>query len=81
MYVAIEIKTKVDGTMEVSTFKKETEDLGKQAFHSIMASAAVSTHPIHTGVLLDEYGNTLRRESYKHEVPVPNEEPKEDGEE
>lgn len=80
MYVAIEIKTKVDGTMEVSTFKKATEDLGKQAFHSIMASAAVSTNPIHTGVLLDAYGNTLRKESYKHEVPETNEEPK-DGEE
>ena len=68
MYVAIEIKTKADGTMEVSTFKKETEELGKQAFHSIMASAAVSSHPVHTGVLLDQYGATIRRESYKHET-------------
>ena len=67
MYVAIEIKVKPDKTMEVSTFKKETEDLGKQAFHSIMASAAVSSNPIHTGVLLDEYGNTIRKETYKHE--------------
>ena len=66
MYVAVEIKKKTDGSMEVSTFKKETEDLGKQAFHSIMASAAVSTNPVHTGILLDEYGNTLRKETYKH---------------
>ena len=68
MFVAIEIKSKEDGSMEVSTFKKETEELGKQAFHSIMASAAVSTHPIHTGILLDAYGNTLRKESYTHKA-------------
>ena len=66
MYVAIEIKVKENGAMEVSTFKKETEALGKQAFHSIMASAAVSTNPVHTGVLLDEYGNMIRKETYKH---------------
>lgn len=68
MYVAIEIKTKDDGTMEVSTFKKTTKAEGLKAFHSIMSSAAVSTYPVHTGVLLDEYGNVLRRESYKPEV-------------
>ena len=66
MFVAVEKKTKADGSMEVSTFKKETKELGLQSFHSIMSSAAVSTHPVHTGLLLDEYGNTIRKETYKH---------------
>lgn len=75
MYVAVEIKVKDDGSMEVSTFKKDTKAKGLQAFHSIMSSAAVSTYPVHTGVLLDEYGNVLRRESYKPEVSDDEEEP------
>ena len=74
MYVAVEMKTKVDGTMEVGTFKKETKEQGLQAFHSIMASAAVSTHPVHTGILLDEFGNTVRKETYKHGTEEDNKE-------
>lgn len=72
MYVAIELKTKVDGSFEVSTYKKNDRDDAEKAYHSILAGAATSEHPVHAAVILNEYGATLRSEYYKHEVPEPN---------
>lgn len=66
MYIAVEIKEKIDGTVEVSNYKKETRDLAEQAFHSIMAAAAVSSHPVHSGLILNTEGQTLKKECYKH---------------
>ena len=68
MYVAIELKLKADGSLEVSTYKKDTRE---KSFHSILAVAAVSTHPIHSAVIMNPEGVTLKRETYKHEVPEP----------
>ena len=69
MYVAVELKTKIDGSMEVSTFKKEKQEEAEKAFHSILATAATSEHPVHAAVVLNEFGVCQRSECYKHEVP------------
>lgn len=71
MYVAIELKLKADGSLEVSTYKKDTREEAEKSFHSILAVAAVSTHPIHSAVIMNPEGVTLKRETYKHEVPEP----------
>jgi hypothetical protein len=68
MYVAIEQKLKEDGTYEVSTFKKETRDEAEKAFHSILAGAATSTHPVHSAVILNPEGVSIKHECYKHET-------------
>lgn len=81
MYLAIELKQKADGTMEVSTFKKETRDEAEKSFHSILAVAAVSTHPVHSAVIMNPEGVTLKRETYKHVQPEPEPEPAEEPEE
>lgn len=75
MYVAIELKTKVDGTLEVSTFKKETREEAEKAYHSILSGAATSIHPIHSAVILNPEGASLRHECYKHEPPKPEPQP------
>ncbi len=81
MYVAIELKTKVDGSFEVSTFKKETREEAEKSYHSILSVAATSEHPVHAAVVLNEYGSVIRSEHYKHEVPnQENNEKEEDGE-
>ena len=74
MYVAIELKVKADNSFEVSTFKKETREEVESAYHSILTTAAKSSHPIHSAVILNPEGQRLRGECYKHEVPA--EEPK-----
>lgn len=66
-YVAIEQKEKSDGTYEVSTFKKDTRDEAEKAYHSILASAAVSEHPVHSATILNPEGKLLKSECYKHE--------------
>ena len=70
MYVAVEQKLKLDGTYEVSTFKKETRDEAEKAFHSILATAATSTNPVHSACILNPEGKLLKSECYKHEIPV-----------
>ena len=69
MYVAIELKEKVDGNLEVSTYKKDTRDEAEKAFHSILSVAATSTHPVHSAVILNPEGKLLKTECYKHEQP------------
>ena len=76
MYVAIEQKVKQNGTYEVSTFKKTTRDEAEKAYHSILASAAVSEHLTHSACIINPEGMMLKSECYKHEV-IPQEEPKE----
>ena len=79
MYVAIEQKLKQDGTYEVSTFKKETRDEAEKAYHSILSSAAVSVHPVHSAAIMNPEGKLLKSECYKHDAPV-DEAPKGDDE-
>ena len=67
MYVAVEIKEKKDGTMEVSTFKKETREQAEKAYHSILATAADSEHPIHSAVILNAEGQRIKGDCYKHQ--------------
>ena len=68
MYVAVEQKVKADGSYEVSTFKKDTRDEAEKAFHSILASAATSEHPVHSACVLNPEGKMLKSECYKHET-------------
>ena len=71
MYIAVEIKGKADGAVEVSTYKKETREEAEKAYHSILAVAAVSTHPVHSALILNVEGSTLKKDCYKHEQPKP----------
>ena len=71
-YVAIELKTKSDGTFEVSSFKKTDKQEAERAFHSILSSAATSEHPVHAAIVLNEFGQAVRpAEYYKHETEQP----------
>ena len=79
MYAALEIKLKADGTMTVDKFIKETREEAEKAFHSILAVAAVSTNPVHSAMIINAEGATLKKECYKHEQPA--EEPAEQAEE
>lgn len=71
-YVAIELKTKKDGTFEVSTFKKTDKYEAERAFHSILSGAATSENPVHAAIVLNEYGQVVKQpEYYKHEDEQP----------
>lgn len=46
------------------TFADRNE--AESAFHLKLGSAAVSTVGVHTVLMYDEHGNTIRREFYEH---------------
>ena len=71
MYVAVELKTMTDGTMTVSTYKKDTRDEAEKAYHSILSVAATSNAAEHYAVILNSEGVTLKRDGYKHSNVVP----------
>lgn len=66
-YVAIEMVEKADGSFTVSTYKKDSKEEAEKAYHSILSVAAVSTHPVHSAVILNPEGQKLKSECYKHE--------------
>ena len=71
MYAALEIKLTAEGTMTVDRFVKETRDEAERAYHAILSNAAVSTHPVHSAMIINPEGKTLKTECYKHEQEQP----------
>lgn len=65
MYILIELQT-TNGTTSNIVTAFEDKLAAESAFHSVLASAAVSQVNIHAAALLDEKGNLLKREFYRH---------------
>lgn len=65
MYYVLEIQK---GNETAPMLKTEHEDINtaEQKYHTVLAAAAVSTVPAHTAVLMDDTGETLRRQTYYH---------------
>lgn len=65
MFTVIELQTN-DGTTSVLTTTFADESLAYQKYHQILSFAAASTVDIHTAVVINEYGNLLRNETFDH---------------
>lgn len=66
MYIIQEIQTTNGSTALLPAIVKADRNEADSAFHSILASAAISSVGVHTVLLYDEHGNVLRREFYEH---------------
>ena len=70
MYIVLEVQKNLDGTgaivAPIPTFNSRPE--AESCWHSKLATAAISTVPVHTIILMDEEANTLRRETYLHQT-------------
>ena len=66
MYILQEIQTTNNTTALVPTRTFADKNEAESAFHLALASAAISEVEVHTVMLYDEHGNTLRREFYEH---------------
>jgi len=69
MYAIIELQ-KNGENMSVLTAVKTTRDLAEQEFHSRASYAAVSSAEVHSVAMLSEFGEKIKNEYYKHEVPA-----------
>ena len=66
MYIIQEIQTNGGNTALLPAITKAEKNEMESCFHSILASAAISAVEVHTVVVYDEHGNTVKREYYEH---------------
>ena len=66
MYIVIEMQTTSGTTAVLPPVAYEDKKTAESAYHNILSAAALSDVPIHSAVVLDEYGCVIRNEYYEH---------------
>ena len=66
-YIVIELQ-KITEDADISTIvtTKNTKEEAESTYYSILASAAISTIPVHGAIIIDEMGNPIKNNSYTH---------------
>lgn len=65
MFIVIEIQSTNDNASTIVN-KYDTLPEAQQKYHNILAAAAVSEVPVHTAMIIEPTGNTVRVESFNH---------------
>ena len=73
-YIVIEIQKAADGTIAHLLYDFNTRAEAESKYHYILSFAAVSTLPLYSVVLLNDYGETLYSKFYEN-IPDPEPEP------
>lgn len=66
MYIVIELQTNADGTVGNLVYQYNNRDDAESKFHSILASAAISSLPVHAAVMLTNAGTMVKSGYYRH---------------
>ena len=64
--IIIEIQHSNDGATSVLNVVKADRNEAEQLYHNTLAYAAVSAVNVHSVVMLDEYGERIKGETYYH---------------
>ena len=70
MFIVIELQTNDEGQTANIVQTKDTKDEALSTFHSICASAAISSLRYHTAMVVDPQGRSVARECFEHITPV-----------
>lgn len=65
MYILLEMQTSDDQTASIVTAYTDRA-AAESAYHTTLAAAVSSPVHYHTVVMMDERGNTLKQEYYRH---------------
>ena len=65
-YLVIEIQTAADGTVGNFVWSFSDRQLAEQKYHTVLASAAVSSLPKHAAAMLSNDGILIDRRCYEH---------------
>ena len=67
MFIVIELQKNAEGVVSnlVTSFGNLAEAESK--YYSILASAAVSTIPVHSAIIVSEEGFPVKHQCYKHQ--------------
>lgn len=66
MYIVIEIQTSTTVATLVNSY--EDRNQAESKYHQILTAAALSSVPKHSAVLMNDEGQTIKDETYIHEV-------------
>lgn len=66
MYIIQEIQTNNGKSTLLPAIDKQDKNKAESTWHSIMASAAISTVEVHTVIMYDEHGNMVKQGYYEH---------------
>lgn len=66
MYIVLEIQTSTTVATLVNSY--EDRNQAESMYHQILSAAAISNVPKHSAVLMDDVGETIKMDSYIHEV-------------
>lgn len=69
--IILEIQHSNDGSTPCITNTYTDRNLAEQKYHQVLSYAAVSEVDVHSVVMLDDYGNRIKGESYYHGQIVP----------
>jgi len=78
MYILIEMQTTDNQTGSIVTAYTDRA-AAEAAYHTTLAAAVASPVHYHTVVMMDERGDLLKREYYRHAAPKPDPEPEAEG--
>lgn len=70
MYILVELQTTDNQTGSIVTAYTD-RSAAEAAYHTTLAAAVISPAHYHTVVMMDERGNTIKREFYRHVEPEP----------
>lgn len=66
MYIVLEIQT--SNTVATLVNSYEDRNQAESKYHQILTAAALSSVPKHSAVLMNDEGQTIKDETYIHEV-------------
>jgi hypothetical protein len=64
-YLVIELQSTGDSVSNIVT-THDTINQAESKFHQILTSAAVSSVPVHSAVVMTDEGHVMKHECYKH---------------
>lgn len=67
MYIIQEMQTRGSQTALCPALTYTDKNQAESDYHTALAAAAVSEVPVHTVLMFDEHGNTLKRDFYEHQ--------------
>ena len=67
LYVVVELQTYENGTVGTLVNNYDNREMAESKYHQILTSAAVSSIPCHSAVMMTNEGIILKSERYLHE--------------
>lgn len=66
-YIVVECQTNADGTVGNLISAYDTRNEAESAYHTVLASAAISTLPVHAAIISTTEGSVLESRCFFHE--------------